>query len=155
MHSFLLIFILQGCAFEDPKYIHFKDKPSNDYYTKEIYSKMLNHEDYSLSIFNTDLYKNIPIDDDDEKVVENFIRELSKEDYKEYEAITDKEPYDIKINFADGNKYILKIYNNTTVSVSPWDGIFHEDIINMDNVPIRYNLYDFCKHVENESKLNQ
>ncbi|MGG7178609.1 DUF4883 family protein [Clostridium paraputrificum] len=148
----ILLIILQGCAFEDPKYIHFKDKSSNDFYTKEIYSKLLKSENYSLDVFNTNIYKNIPVADEEENVIENFIRELSPENYLEDTEISNKEPYQIKIKFEDNSSYVIKVYNENTISVSPWDGIFKEDIINIENLPKKYNLYDFCKHIENKAR---
>lgn len=148
----ILLFTLQGCAFEDPKYIHFKEKSSNNFYTQEIYSKLLNDEDYSLEVFNTNIYKNILVHDDEEGIIENLIRELSSENYKEDGDISEKEPYQIKIKFNDNATYVIKIFNENTISVSPWDGIFKEDIVDIQSVPKKYNLYDFCTHIESQAR---
>ena len=126
----ILSLLLQGCSFSDPKYINFSEKSSPDFYTKEIYSKLLNDEEYSLELFNTNFYK-----------TDGVIPE-------------EKEPYQLKIIFDD-SKYVIKIYSNSTVTVSPWDGIYPEDIINIEDVPNRYNLFDFCSHIEHEWKYNQ
>ena len=149
-------FLLQGCTFNDPKYINFSKKSSSDFYTKDIYSKLLSDEDYKLELFNTNFYKNITIEkEEDNDIIENFIRSLSKENYKEDGIIPDeKEPYQLKITF-DNSKYVIKIYNNSTVTVSPWDGVYPEDIINMENIPNRYNLFDYCSHIEHEWRYNQ
>ena len=53
----ILSLLLQGCSFNDPKYINFSEKSSPDFYTKEIYSKLLNDEEYSIELFNTNFYK--------------------------------------------------------------------------------------------------
>lgn len=146
-----LIIILQGCGLDDPKYIHLKNKDTSNFYTNEVYEKILNDEDFSLDVFNTNMYKKIPVSDIENKIIENFINSLSIEDYKEGDIPTEIEPYQIRINFSDA-KYIIKVYNSNLVTLYPWDGNFEEDIISMDNVPIHYNLHDFCKYIENEAK---
>ena len=157
IYTFLILsLLLQGCSFNDPKYINFSKKSSPDFYTKEIYSKLLNDEEYSIELFNTNFYKNVPINkEEDNDIIENFIRSLSKDNYKtDWTIPEEKEPYQLKITFDD-SKYVIKIYSNSIVTVSPWDGIYPEDIINIEDVPNRYNLFDFCSHIEHEWKYNQ
>lgn len=144
----ILILTIQGCGFSDPKYINLKDKPNNSYYTNEIKEKLLNGEDYSLSIFNTDLYKNFDISEEEKDTIKNFISSLSSNNYKDDLDIKDKEPYQMKITFNESSKYILRIYDNNYISISPWDGIFEPDILTMEDIPTRYNLYDFCKYID-------
>ena len=76
IYTFLILsLLLQGCSFNDPKYINFSKKSSPDFYTKEIYSKLLNDEEYSIELFNTNFYKNVPINkEEDNDIIENFIR---------------------------------------------------------------------------------
>lgn len=152
----ILAFLLQGCSFNDPKYINFNEKSSPNLYTNEIYSKLLNNEKYSLELFNTNFYKNIPIsEEEDNDIIENFIRSLSEENYKTDDAIPkEREPYQLKITFDD-SKYIIKIFNNSIVTISPWDGVYPEDIINIEDIPNKYNLFDYCSHIEHEWKYNQ
>lgn len=150
----LLVFLLQGCGLNDPKYINLKTKDGNDFYTKDVYSKLLKDDDFTLEIFDTNVYKNIPIDENEKMIIENFIRSLTKEDYKDEESPSDKEPFQIKISFSD-DKYVFKVFDDKRVTIAPWDGVFSEDIVNMENVPKRYNLYDFCTHIQHEAKLNQ
>ncbi|NLK96364.1 MAG: DUF4883 family protein [Clostridiales bacterium] len=143
---FTLLF--QGCNMSDPKYIHFDSKPNNSYYTHLIDSKIINNEDYSIELFNTNMHKRIKIDDSEKVIIKNFIDSLSNDNYKEYEEIDETEIYQIRITF-NNEKYIIKIYDKNKISVNPWDGTYEKDIIYMDNIPIRYNLYNFCVHVEN------
>ena len=151
----LITFFLQGCAFDDPKYIHSTEKESNNFYTNQIYLKLLEDTDYSLEILDTNLYKTYKISDDEENVIENFIRSLSQDNFKDNEKIEDKAPYEMKIEFKDKSKYVIKVYNDSNVTISPWDGVFSEDTIDMIDVPLKFNLYDFCKHIENYPRLNQ
>lgn len=148
---FLLIVMLQGCAFDDPKYLHLKQKPDISLYTKEIYAKVLQDEDFSIEFFDTNLYKDISVSKEENDVIENFIGSLSDENYKEDGIPAEKEPYQLRIQFAD-SKYIIKVYSNDLVAILPWDGNYKEDIVSMQDVPTRYNLYDFCKHIENKAK---
>lgn len=151
---FLLMFILQGCAFDNPKYIHLKEKGDTALYTKEIYTKLLKDESFSIEFFDTNLYKDISVPEDENEIIENFISSLSDEDYKEDKIPTEKEPYQLRIQFTD-SKYIIKVYNNDLVAIIPWDGNYKEDVISMKNLPNHYNLYDFCKHVENRAKAQK
>lgn len=146
-----LIIIIQGCSLNDAKYMHLENKKTPNFYTNEVYEKILDDEDFSLSVFNTNMYKNIPVNNTENKIIENFIRSLSIDDYKDIDIPTDIEPYQIRISFSDA-KYIIKVYNSNLVTLYPWDGNLQEDIISMDNVPIHHNLYDFCKYIENEAK---
>jgi hypothetical protein len=151
---FLLIIFLQGCAFDDPRYLHLKAKPDMALYTKEIYAKVLQDEDFSIEFFDTNLYKDISVSKEENDVIENFIGSLSDENYKEDGIPTEKEPYQLRLKFSD-SKYIIKIYNDNLVAIIPWDGNYKEDVISMKNLPNRYNLYDFCKHVENRAKAQK
>jgi hypothetical protein len=149
-----LIFILQSCSLTGPEYIHFDKKETPNFYINEINSKLLNGENYSIEIFNTNLYKRIKIEDSEKVILENFINSLANSNYIDNEKPTTLEPYEMRIEFKD-EKYIIKIYNETTITVFPWDGIYEEDLINMINVPERYNLLDFCTNIEKRININQ
>lgn len=147
----LLIFFLQGCTFDDPKYLHLSKKSDIALYTKAIGTKIKNKESFSLKLFDTNLYKDIDISTDENDILDNFITSLTNENVKTEELPTDKEPFQIRITFNDGSKYIIKVFDDKLISVNPWDGNYKEDIISMEGVPIHYNLYDFCKHIQKES----
>lgn len=144
----LIILLLQGCILDDPKYINLKDKPSPNFYTKEIQKKILEGNSFSLVVFNTNLFKNMPVPEEDLNIIENFISEISTENFKDDIDLINKEPYEIKITFEDSSKYIIKVFDNNTVTVSPWDGVFKSDYIVMTDIPEHYNLYDFCTHID-------
>lgn len=146
----IIILILQGCAFDDPMYIHFEKKNSPNYYLTEIASNLGNSTPYTLELFDTNLYKTIPIAEDEGKIIKNFIQNLTSDSYETTNEIPEKEVYQLRITFDNGENYIFKIYNESIVTVYPWDGIFSEDIVDMKNVPQRYNLYDFCTYIKNK-----
>ena len=152
-----LIFSLffTGCSFNNPKYINLKKKESINYYSNEVYSKILNNEKYTLTMFDTDVSKNTTIDEEEKIIIENFLSSLTSSNYlKESDDILNKETFHLIIKFSDNSKYIFNIYDENLVAVYPWDGVFSEDIITSDNVPLRYNLYDFCTHIKNKAKLS-
>ena len=143
-----LLFTLNGCSFQNPKYINFSTKSSNHYYTDELENKILNNESFTLYVFDTNLYKEIEVPSDENPIIENFISSLVNDNYSS-EQIDVKESFRMKIVFSD-NKYLIKIFNDSIISVSPWDGNYKEDIISIKDLPLRYNLFDFCNHIANK-----
>ena len=146
--SLLLLLTLNGCNFQNPKYINFSAKPSNHYYTDELKNKILNNQNFTLFVFDTNLYKEIEVPNEQNSIIENFISSLVNDNYSN-EKIDIKEPYRLKIVFND-DKYLIKIFNNSIVSISPWDGNYGEDVISIKELPLRYNLFDFCNHIANK-----
>ena len=150
----ILSLFLIGCDINNPKYINLKKKESINYYSNEIYFKILNNEDYTLTMFDTDVSKNTLIDKEEQVIIENFLSSLTSSNYlKNSDDISNKEAFHLIIEFDD-SKYIFNVYDENLVTVYPWDGVFPEDIITSENVPLRYNLYDFCNHIKNRSKLS-
>ena len=150
----ILSLFLIGCDINNPKYINLKKKESINYYSNEIYFKILNNEDYTLTMFDTDVSKNTLIDKEEQVIIENFLSSLTSSNYlKNSDDISNKEAFHLIIEFDD-SKYIFNVYDENLVTIYPWDGVFPEDIITSENVPLRYNLYDFCNHIKNRSKLS-
>ena len=146
--SLVLIFTLNGCNVQNDKYINFSAKPNNHYYTDELKNKLLNNEIFNLYVFDTNLYKEIEVPSDENLVIENFISSLIDDNY--YAEQPDiKESFRMKIVFSD-NKYLIKIFNDSIISISPWDGNYKEDVISIKDLPLRYNLFDFCNHIANK-----
>ena len=135
--STLLSLMLCSCTIQDPKYISLSKKPNNHYYTSEIKKKLLENDPFTLYVFDTNLYKEIKVSSDED---DNYIVE--------------KEPFRIKIVFDDTSKYLIKVFSSSNISISPWDGTFEEDSISMENVPLGYNLFEFCSHIQNTPTSN-
>ena len=144
----LLLFTLNGCSFENPKYINLSNKPSNHYYTDELENKILNNENFTLYVFDTNLYKEIEVPSEENDIIENFISALVDENYSE-DKIDIEEPFRLKVVFND-DKYLINVFNDSIVSISPWDGNYKEDVISIKDLPLRYNLLDFCNHIANK-----
>jgi hypothetical protein len=146
--TLVFFFTLIGCNVKTVQYISFSTKPNNHYYTDELKNKILNNENFTLSVFDTNLYKEIEVPIDENPIIENFISSLVNDNYSA-EQPNIKESFRIKIAFND-NKYLIKIFNDSIISISPWDGNYKEDIISIKDLPLRYNLFDFCNHIANK-----
>lgn len=108
----------------------------------------MNNEKFTLYVFDTNLYKEIEVPNEENNILESFLSSLVNDNYSD-EKIEMKEPYRLKVVFED-DKYLIKIFNDSIVSISPWDGKYPEDIISIKNLPLRYNLFDFCNHIGNK-----
>ena len=64
--------------------------------------------------------------------------------------------YKLIIQFDDNSndKYVINVYDKNTVTLFPWDGNLQEDMITMDNVPARNNIYSFCVYIINKTNSN-
>ncbi|OOM76535.1 DUF4883 family protein [Clostridium sp. BL-8] len=150
----LLSINLIGCNLRNYQYINFSVKPNNHYYIDEIKNKILNNKKFTLYVFDTNLYKEIEVPSDENSIFEDFISSLATENYST-EGVNIKEPFRIRLYFNDNDQYFVKVFNDSIISVAPWDGIFNEDIISMKNLPLRYNLFDFCNHIANKPIAKQ
>ncbi|AGF58151.1 hypothetical protein B0P06_003537 [Clostridium saccharoperbutylacetonicum] len=144
----LLSLTLTGCDFQNPRYINFSMKPNNHYYIDKIKNRILNNYKYKLYVFDTNLYKEFQIPDEEDNIVEDFISSINSDAYTD-ETITSKEPFKLTIIFDNGEKYLIKVFNSSIISVAPWDGFYKEDVISIKDLPLKYNLFDFCNHVLN------
>ena len=150
--TLLLLFTLNSCGIENPKYISFSTKPNSHYYTDQLENKILNNDNFILYVFDTNLYKEIEVSKEENLIIKNFLSSLIIENYTDGE-INNKEIYRIKVVFSD-DKYLIKVFDNSTISISPWDGNYKEDIILIKDFPLRYNLLDFCNHIANKPLSN-
>lgn len=146
--AFILLSTLIGCNVESAKYINFSVKPNNHYYTDELKAKILNNENFTLYVFDTNLYKEIEVPSEENPIIQNFITSLTNDNYSD-EQINMKEYYRVKI-VLDDNQYLIKVFDNSIISISPWDGTYKEDVLSIKELPLRYNLFDFCNHIANK-----
>lgn len=153
----LLVTLLSGCVFNDPKYINFKSKPNLYYYSNEIYKKIKNNESYSLKVFDVNFYEYHDVSEEDLDVLPAFLESLNNDNYvSELDLDDAKVKYKLIIQFDDNSndKYVINVYDKNTVTLFPWDGNLQEDIITMDNVPTRDNIYSFCVYIINKTNSN-
>lgn len=94
--------VMMSCSLSDAKYINLSKKPNNHYYTDLLTNKVLNNEDFSLYVFDKNLYKEIKVNDDEEVMVENFLNSLITDNYlNNSDLINEREPFRIKVVFKD------------------------------------------------------
>ena len=150
--TLILILTLNSCNVKNPKYINFSTKPNNHYYTDQLKNKILIDENFTLYVFDTNLYKEMEVSKDENHIIKDFVSSLISDNFFN-EEINTKEIYRLKIVFSD-DKYLVKVFENSMVSISPWDGNYKEDIISIKDLPLRYNLLDFCNHIANKPLSN-
>lgn len=146
----LLIVLLPGCNINTAQYIRPNAKPNINYYTNEIHERLNNKEPYNIKIFDLDIYKYYNVSQEEHSILPEFIDSLNE---KNYDAEVEKEltpQYKLIIEFSDA-KYIINAYNDKLISLYPWDGIYEEDVISMEEVSDYYNLYKFCEYIKKVS----
>lgn len=147
--AIILVLFLSGCGLNDPKYISLSKKDGNDYYTKELKSKIIQDNNFSVTVFDTNLYKDLKVDDIDKQIIKEFLKSTTSENFNEPSSdVGEDEVYRIIITCGD-DKYQLKVFSENLVILSPWDGNYAPDFINFQDIPKRYNLLDFCNYIKN------
>lgn len=157
IYILLLTTILSGCVFDDPKYINLKSKPNLYYYSNEIYEKIKNNESYSLKVFDVNFYEYHDVPKEDEDIIPSFLESLNIDNYVSELSLEDeKVKYKLIIQFDNDNndKYVINVYDKNSITLFPWDGNLQEDMITMDNVPTRNNIYSFCIYIINKDNSN-
>lgn len=149
----LLVTLLSGCVFSDPKYINLRSKPNLYYYSNEVYEKVKNNESFSLKVFDVNFYEYHDVSKEDLDILPSFLESLNNDNYvSELNVDNAKVKYKLIIQFNNdiNDKYVINVYDKNSVSLFPWDGNLQEDIITMDDVPIRNNIYSFCVYIINK-----
>ena len=146
----ILILSLQGRMFDNPRYLNFKSKPNDYYYSSLIYKNLKINEPFTLKVFDTDFYKYYTVDEEDKDILLNFFESLNNDNYLTDLETTDKAKYELCIEFAH-EKFIINVYDTSSITLYPWDGNFEEDKISMKGVSTYNNLYSFCSYIVNKS----
>lgn len=144
----ILSFTLMSCG-GNTQYINLKSKPSKYYYTNELISNLKKDSKFTVSLFDNNLYKELKVPDDEKSVLYDFLVNLDKDHYPD-EAATQISPRYKLILEANNTKYIINVINEKELVLNPWDGVYTEDYISMENTPARYNVYNFCKYISSK-----
>ena len=81
IYILLLVTLLSGCVFNDPKYINLRTKPNLYYYSNEIYEKIKNNKSYSLKVFDVNFYEYHEVSEEDEDILPCFLESLNNDNY--------------------------------------------------------------------------
>lgn len=153
--SFIFILIiplsLMSCNINRAQYSKQKNKPNPDYYTNEIYERIMNNEEYKLKVFDMDFYVSYEVNEKEHSILPEFFDSLESRNFEGEIENNSSPKYKLIIEFSNF-KYIINIYDEEIVSIYPWDGIYKEDILTMENVPDYYNLYKFCEYIKKIAK---
>lgn len=156
IYIILLTTLLSGCVFNNPKYINLRTKPNLYYYSNEIYEKIKNNESYSLKVFDVNFYEYHEVSEKDEDILPSFLESLNNDNYVSELTLEDeKVKYKLIIDFDDKSKYVINVYDKNSITLFPWDGNLQEDMITMNDVPIRNNIYSFCIYIINKTTSNK
>lgn len=147
----LFVCILPGCTLSNPQYIIPSNKPSNHYYSNKLYSKLMNNSPYTLKIFDMNVYTYYDVSQDEPDILVGFLESLNNDSYQNEIDPNLKPRYKLVIEF-EGSKFIINVFNETTVTLYPWDGVYKEDIIISEDVDNYYNLFKFCQYIEKKNK---
>ena len=135
----LLIFLFSSCSSPVNK-----QKKYNYYYTNEVSKHLTLDKKISGTVIDTNFYKEIELSKDSITTIENFIRNLKKENFIDLpKGLPNKPKYKFYLNF-DKEKYIINVYTEKYISIYPWDGDYTMDYIDMTGVYLNYNLYGLC-----------
>lgn len=141
----MISFSFISCS-DNTQYINLKSKPSKYYYTNELINNLKKDTNYTVSLFDNNLYKELKVPDDEKSVLYDFLVNLDKDNFPD-EAVTQIAPKYKLIIETNNTRYIINVINENEIVLNPWDGVYTEDYITMNNTPVRYNVYNFCKYV--------
>lgn len=145
-----IAYLFTSCNFNESQYIRPNAKPKVNYYTDEIRDRINRNEEYTIKIFDLNIYKYYEVDKQEHSIIPEFIDALNNENYG-VEIEDDLTPeYKIIIEFSN-KKYIINTYNEKLISVYPWDGVYPEDNISMEGVSDYYNLFKYCQYIKKVS----
>lgn len=148
--SYLIIPILISSMFFVSCTSPIKNKPNNYFYTESLFNYLGESKEFSSNLYETNLHKESSLTKEDMDVLMNFFSSLNTNDFIDEPYDIDKTPaYKIFININSA-KYVINIYDTDFVSIYPWDGNKPMDFISMKNIPVAYNLYNFCKYKINK-----
>ncbi len=146
----MVTYLFASCTFNESQYIRPSSKPKVDYYTSEIKDKINENEEYTIRIFDLNLYKYYEVDKKEHSIIPEFIDSLNNDSYNAELQDGLIPEYKIIIEFSN-SKYVINVFNDKLISIYPWDGVYKEDIISMDDVPDYYNLYMYCEYIKKVS----
>ncbi|WP_027632374.1 DUF4883 family protein [Clostridium hydrogeniformans] len=124
-----------------------KKKPNNFFYTKDLYNKVTSSENVKVLLFETNLHKEIDVTTEGVDTVKNFIENLKNESFiSKPEDLSEEAPYKFFVDI-DEDRYVINVYDDASVSLHPWDGVYSPDYINTSKVYKAYNLHKFSKYI--------
>ncbi|SHJ69511.1 DOmain of unknown function [Hathewaya proteolytica DSM 3090] len=129
-----------------------KEKPSPKYYSEKLINSFSSGS-CKVRILSTDFYRSVAIDEVYYLTIRKFFKYVPKENFgvkPDFSKISPK--YKMFIDFNDNQRYVINIYNESLITVFPWDGIYDVDCISMQNTYTSYNLFYLCDYITKNLK---
>ena len=122
-------------------------KPNNFYYTDLLDKDIKLNNNYEVLLLDTNFFKKVTLDKAERDLIKNSVLSLHSENFiNNPKNLSNKPPYKLYFNFKN-KSYVVEVYNEKYLSIYPWDGNYPRDYINMESLPISYNLFQFCKSI--------
>ena len=146
--TFIIISILfTGCNFN---FQLNNKKPNNYYYTNLLAESISTEVSYKCTAINTSFYNEIEISQNDKTTLNSLFKKLSSKNFiSKPSNLPSKPKYRLVFIFKDA-KYLMDIYNENIISIYPWDGELEKDYIDMNGIPISYNINGLCDYLFNK-----
>lgn len=146
----MLLFISSGCNLNYNEYPSFETKPGYDFYTNSLTSQLSKEGDFQVMLLETNYSTEIDVDANGKETLKEFFMSLSENSFITDNLILkdlpEKPIYRLYVS-TDNEKYVINIFSEDIANLHPWDGMFTEDYINMNNSPKAYNLYGLCSYI--------
>lgn len=140
----LTIFLACFCGC-DNELLH-KEKPFNFYYTNLLAGSFVKEKVIKVSLIDTVYYKNYSLNNSEISVLKNFLIHLEKHNYINRPSNLPSKPmYRFFLTFSK-TKFVLDVYNKNYVTISPWDGYYSKDFLDITDIPSSCNPYNFSIH---------
>jgi hypothetical protein len=146
--SFIIISILlSGCNLN---FQFNSNKPNNYYYTNLLAESISTETSYKCTAINTNFYNEIEISKNDKITINALLKKLISNNFiKKPSNLPSKPKYRLVFVFKDA-KYLMDIYNENIISIYPWDGKLEKDYIDMNGIPLSYNINSLCEYLFNK-----
>lgn len=146
----ILLISLSGCKKEWIDSPVKNKKPTTFYYTAQL-SEFINENTVEVTLFETNLNKDVEVSKENKETLYKFISNLKKENFlSPKEDLSKKPKYKLFIKLNNEKKYVINIFDEIHISVHPWDGVYLMDNITMEGIPTAYNLYKLCEFILNK-----
>lgn len=145
----LISLLLQGCS-SPMDILYNKTKPNKFFYTYQISNNIKSQNNFSVLIFDTNLYKERELPSSYLPNLHKFITSIKDISYMDKPEDLPKKPaYKIFITTGPNKdeRFVINVYNDSIASIYPWDGVYEEDFIDMRTIQRAYNLLGLCNYV--------
>ncbi len=136
------IIFLTGCMAGFP--ILSEKKPNNYYYTNLLVKDIKLNSAVSCKVVEMNYYRELAVTGENYKKVCSSFDKLSGSSFIQAPKDLPSRPKFKLIFSCSKDKYIVNVYSSRYVSVSPWDGPYEMDYIDISTLPASVNLYELC-----------